>query len=73
MSRKQIVLHKTKKPKVQLSLKQKSDIIDKAKIRGFKTTDAKTTLSRVNQAELARMYNVSCKTINRILRQASIL
>ena len=66
------ILHKTKKPKVQLSLKQKSDIIDKANNRGFKTTDAKTTLSRVNQAELARMYNVSCKTINGILRQASI-
>jgi len=44
-----------KKPQVELTLKQKSDIIDEAKRRGFKPDSVEQTLSRVNQTQLARV------------------
>ena len=57
----------TKEPRVELTLKLKSDIIDEAKKLGFKPDNVASTLSLVNQTELARQFNVSRQTINRIL------
>lgn len=48
-----------KKPRVELTLRQKSDMIDEAKKRGFKPDSVERTLSRVNQTQLAKEFNVN--------------
>ena len=62
-----------KKPRVELNLKQKCAIIDEAKRRGFKPDSVERTLSRVNQTQLAKEFEVTKKTINRILWKAKDL
>lgn len=64
---------KARKPRVELTLKQKSDIIDEAKKRGFKPESVKSTLNRVNQTHLAEQFGVTKKTINRVLWKAKDL
>jgi len=58
-----------KKPRVELTLKQKSEIVNEAKKMGFQVGKM-GTLTYVNQALLARTYNVTSKTIKRTLLSA---
>ncbi len=62
-----------KKPRVELSLKDKCDIIEEAKTRGFRPESVELTLTRLNQTELAAKFGVTKKTINRILWRAKDL
>ncbi len=58
-----------KKPRVELTLKQKSEIVNEAKKMGFQVGKM-GRLTYVNQALLARTYNVTSKTIKRTLLSA---
>ena len=58
---------RAKKPRVELSLKQKYVIIDEAKRRGFRPDSVERTPNLVNQTQLAEEFWVTKKTINRIL------
>ncbi len=62
-----------KKPRVELTLKQKSDMIDEAQKRGFNSDHVERTLCRVNQTKLAKDFNVNQKTVNRTLKNAKAI
>ena len=62
-----------KKQRVELTLKQKCDVIDQALKSGFQPNSVESTLVRVNQTMLAKQYNVTVKTINRVLWSAKKL
>ncbi len=61
-----------RKSRVELTLKQKCEIIDEAKKRGFKP-ETIGTLNRVHQTQLAEKCGVTKKTINRVLWKAKDL
>ena len=63
----------SKKQKVELTVKQKCDVIDQAKKQGFLPDSVESTLFRVNQTLLAKQFNVTAKTINRVLWNAKKL
>ena len=64
----------SKKQRVELTLKQKCDVIDQAKIKqGFLPDSVESTLLRVNETMLAIQFNVTAKTINRVLWNAKKL
>ena len=63
----------SKKQRVELTLKQKCDVIDQAKKQGFLPDSVESTLVRVNQTMLAKQFNVTSKTINRVLWNAKKL
>ena len=61
----------SKKQRVKLTVKQKCDVIDQAKIKqGFLPDSVESTLLRVNETMLAIQFNVTAKTINRVLWNA---
>ena len=62
-----------KKQRVELTLKQKCDVIDLAQKTGFLPDSVESTLVRVNQTMLAKQFNVTKKTINRVLWSAKKL
>ena len=62
-----------RKPRVELTLKRKCELIDEAKKRGFKPDSMERTLNRVNQTQPAEEFGVTKKTINRILWKAKDL
>ena len=64
---------RAKKPRVELSFKQKCAIMDEVKRRGFQPESVERTLNRVNQTQLAEEFGVTKKTINRILWKAKEL
>ena len=47
-----------RKPRVELTLKRKCEIIDEAKKRGFKPDSMERTLNRVNQTQLQYLKNL---------------
>ena len=61
-----------KKTQVELTLKQKCEIVNEAKKQGFQPSNVKT-LAYVNQAHLSEVYNVTSKTIKRTLLNAQKL
>ena len=50
-----------RKPRVELTLKRKCEIIDEAKKRGFKPDSMERTLNRVNQPQQAEEFGVTKK------------
>ena len=62
-----------RKPRVELTLKRKCEIIDEAKKRGLKPDSLERTLNRVNQTQLAEEFGGTKKTIYRILWKAKDL
>ena len=58
-----------KNPRVELTLKQKCEIVNEVKRMGFQPSNMKS-LAYVNQAQLAKVHNVSSKTIKRTLLSA---
>ena len=64
----------SKKQRVELTVKQKCDVIDQAKKKQGSLPDSvESTLLRVNQTMLAKQFNVTAKTINRVLWNAKKL
>ena len=63
----------SKKQRVELTVKQKCDVIDQTKIKQGFLPDSESTLLRVNQTMLAKQFNVTAKTINRVLWNAKKL
>ena len=63
----------SKKQRVELTLKQKCNVIDQAQKQGFLPDSVESTLVRVNQSMLAKQFNVTAKTINRVLWNAKKL
>ena len=63
----------SKKQRVELTVKQKCDVIDQAKKQGFLPDSVESTILRVNQTMLAKQFNVTAKTINRVLWNAKKL
>ena len=62
-----------KKQRVELTIKQKCDVIYLAQKTGFLPDSVESTLVRVNQTMLAKQFNVTKKTINRVLWSAKKL
>ena len=62
-----------KKQRVELTLKQKCDVIFQAQKSGFLPNSVESTLVRVNQSMLAKQFNVTTRTINRVLWNAKKL